>query len=151
MVWKTSSVAIASHPALGCAPTSFAQECPSCATGFALWFVPSTVRTESPPLGRKFCLEQLEDRITPSGLPPGITLDDTTGVISGTIDPTAAQSSAYSITIEVDAEGLSTSTSFTWMVSAATPAPTLTSPGNQVNAAGSAVDLQLSGTDSGGY
>ena len=57
-----------------------------------------------------------------TGLPPGLTLNSATGVISGTIDRSASLGSPYTVTITAtDAGGLSTSRSFTWTVS--NPAP----------------------------
>ncbi|MFJ5370354.1 Ig-like domain-containing protein, partial [Bosea sp. CER48] len=57
-----------------------------------------------------------------TGLPPGLTLNPATGVISGTIDRSASLGSPYTVTITAtDAGGLSTSRSFTWTVG--NPAP----------------------------
>ncbi|WP_306224535.1 Ig-like domain-containing protein [Bosea beijingensis] len=57
-----------------------------------------------------------------NGLPPGLTLNPITGVISGTLDRSASLGSPYSVTITAtDAGGLSTSRSFTWTVTNPSP------------------------------
>jgi hypothetical protein len=83
-----------------------------------------------------------------SNLPPGLSIDDQSGLISGTIDPEAsALNTPYDVTVTATDQDQVASTSFTWTVSAANPAPVLTDPGDQVNAAGDSVDLALSATD----
>jgi CshA-type fibril repeat protein len=62
---------------------------------------------------------------TATGLPPGLSIDLATGVISGTINRNASQTNggSYSVTITAtDPGGLTTSQTFTWTV--ANPAPT---------------------------
>ena len=89
------------------------------------------------------------------GLPSGLTIDNDSGVISGTIDPSAASNTAYSVTVSVTdyvpATPQTTTTTFNWTVGAPTPGPALDTIANQTNAAGDYVDLPLSATDSGGY
>ncbi|GAA0477594.1 hypothetical protein GCM10009096_19360 [Parasphingorhabdus litoris] len=61
---------------------------------------------------------------TASGLPAGLTIDPSTGVISGTIDRSASQvnGGVYSITVTADdGRGGTVSTTFTWTVT--NPAP----------------------------
>ena len=53
-----------------------------------------------------------------SGLPPGLTLTTSTGLISGTVSASAA--SSYVVTIGASDGALSASTSFTWNTTAAT-------------------------------
>ena len=56
-------------------------------------------------------------------LPPGLSIDPSTGVITGTIDPSASVSGPYSVTITgTDPSGAATSQTFTWNI--ANPAPT---------------------------
>jgi hypothetical protein len=85
-----------------------------------------------------------------TGLPTGLSINSSTGLISGTVDYSAAESFAgsYSPTVLVsDGHGGSASTTFAWTVSDTNRAPTLTNPGSQSSALGSSVSLQLSATD----
>src|ERR1043166_8675484 len=85
---------------------------------------------------------------TASGLPAGLTLAPTTGLIPGT--PTTANT--YNVTVGVTDGVLSASASFTWTVNAApvpdTTVPTIsiTSPTNQSTYATSSSSVTLSGT-----
>ncbi len=59
---------------------------------------------------------------TATGLPPGLSIDGTTGVISGTIDPSASVNGPYTVTVTAtDGSEASTQQTFTWTVS--NPAP----------------------------
>ncbi|MFB6287127.1 MAG: Ig-like domain-containing protein [Candidatus Bipolaricaulia bacterium] len=58
-----------------------------------------------------------------SGLPSGLSIDASTGVVSGTLASSASQNSPYSVTITADdGNGGSASSSFAWTVT--NPAPT---------------------------
>src|SRR5262245_30682795 len=84
------------------------------------------------------------------GLPVGLSINSSTGLITGTVGYSDAESLAgsYSPTVMVaDGHGGSASASFTWTVSATDRAPTLTNPGNQTSALGSSVSLQLNASD----
>ena len=60
-----------------------------------------------------------------TGLPTGLTINTTTGVISGTLDKNASASSAYTVSVTAtDPYGASVTTSFTLTVS--NPAPNAT-------------------------
>ena len=78
-------------------------------------------------------------------LPPGLSIDSSSGVISGT--PTTAGS--YPVTITAtDTDGYNGSASFTWTI---TNAVTVTSPGPQSDTSGSAISpVTVSASDSGG-
>lgn len=69
------------------------------------------------------------------GLPPGLTMDPNTGIISGTLDPSASQGGkdgVYTVTITVDdGKGGKTDVSFEWDVS--NPPPEANDDGYSVN------------------
>ncbi len=76
-------------------------------------------------------------------LPPGLAIDPSAGVISGT--PTTGGSYPVTITVSDDA-GYSSSTSFTWTI---TNIVSVTSPGDQSNVSGTAISpVAISATDS---
>ncbi len=87
-----------------------------------------------------------------SNLPPGLSIDPDTGLISGAVNPSATLGTAYAVTVTAtdNATSLSASQSFNWTINATNVAPVLTSPGNQTNAAGDYVALQLSAADADG-
>jgi hypothetical protein len=87
-----------------------------------------------------------------SNLPPGLSIDSNTGLISGTIGGSATLGVPYAVTLTtVDSvTNLYTSQTFNWTINATNVAPALTSPGNQSNSAGDDVSLQLSATDADG-
>jgi hypothetical protein len=88
---------------------------------------------------------------TATGLPSGLSIDSNTGLISGTIDLTAASPTPYIVTVTADAgSGHSASQTFDWTVTATNLPPTLTNPGNQVSAAGDSVSLPLTASDPDG-
>jgi len=79
---------------------------------------------------------------TAAGLPPGLSADPATGLISGI----PAQAGDFAVTVTArDATGASGSAAFGWTVGNLV---TVTSPGNQVTAAQSPVSLQMQATDS---
>jgi len=82
-----------------------------------------------------------------AGLPPGLSVDGTTGIISGTLAATAGSATPYSVTVTASDGSLSASQTFEWLVSK--DVVTLTNPGAQFNTEGDAVSLQLSASDSG--
>ena len=82
-----------------------------------------------------------------NGLPTGLSINSSTGLISGT--PTTAGSSSVTVTAK-DGTGATGSTSFTWTVNAASSGNTVTvtNPGNQTGTVGTAASLQISASDS---
>ena len=88
-----------------------------------------------------------------AGLPSGLFLDSGSALISGTLGYTDAetQGGVYSVTITAyDALGGSRSQTFTWNVAHSSTTPTLDNPGDQSNAEGDGVTLQLAGADADG-
>ena len=83
-----------------------------------------------------------------SGLPSGLSIDSDTGLITGTLGFDA--SGSHAATVTVTDGSVSASTSFTWTVANTNRAPVVISPGDQNDAEGDAVSLQLSASDSDG-
>ena len=81
-----------------------------------------------------------------TGLPAGLSINSSTGLISGT--PTTAGTSDVTVAAK-DTTGASGSASFTWTINSATGNKvTVTNPGNQTGTVGTAVSLQISASDS---
>jgi|GEM_PF-749331 len=85
-----------------------------------------------------------------TGLPAGLSIDSSSGLISGNVDLAAMGSSPYAVTVVVSDGTLSASQTFAWTVTNTNRAPQVTSPGNQSNARGDTVSLQIAGTDTDG-
>jgi len=82
-----------------------------------------------------------------TGLPAGLSINPSTGVISGT-PTTASTGSPFSVTVTVtDTSGASGSATFNWTVHNVV---TVTNPGTQVTPPTTAVSLGMSATDSNG-
>jgi hypothetical protein len=79
-----------------------------------------------------------------TGLPPGLTINQSTGLISGTIDPRG--DGTYNVTVTPANNGGQGGVSFQWVVADTMP-PTLTNPGNQTSAAGQAINLTIQSVD----
>jgi serine protease len=80
-----------------------------------------------------------------TGLPAGLTINTTSGLVSGT--PTTGGSSSVTVTAR-DTTGASGSTSFSWTVNVASNRVTVTSPGNQSSRVNRSLTLQIHATDS---
>ncbi|MDH6119877.1 hypothetical protein ABH930_001117 [Kitasatospora sp. GAS204A] len=81
-----------------------------------------------------------------TGLPAGLSIDSSTGLISGT--PTASGTSNVTVTA-TDSTGPSGSTTFSWTVDAvAGNTVTVTNPGTQTSTVGSGASLQIAAGDS---
>ena len=80
---------------------------------------------------------------TATGLPAGLSLDPAGGTITGTIAASAANATPYSVTVMASDGSASQSQTFSWSVSAVS----LTSPGDQTNLDGAAVNLPVTATD----
>ncbi|HUC59490.1 MAG TPA: putative Ig domain-containing protein [Streptosporangiaceae bacterium] len=81
-----------------------------------------------------------------TGLPAGLSINSSSGLITGT--PTTSGSNSVTVTA-TDTTGAHGSASFTWTINSATGnTVTVTNPGNQTGTVGTAVSLQISATDS---
>ena len=83
-----------------------------------------------------------------TGLPPGLSVNPTSGVISGT--PPFTSAGTYSVSATVSDGALTHSRSFSWIITNTNRPPSLEQPADQVSAAGAAVSLQLSASDPDG-
>ncbi len=83
-----------------------------------------------------------------SGLPPGLTIDVSTGLISGSLGQAGA--GVYQVLATVSDGLLSHSQSFLWSITHTNRAPELTSPAGQMHAENMPVGLQLVATDADG-
>jgi hypothetical protein len=81
-----------------------------------------------------------------SGLPSGLSIDSSSGAITGTISSGADTSSPYTTVIAVTDGTRTAVDSFTWDVSAAGPV-ILAKPDDQTNAVGDMLAVQLQGED----
>ena len=75
-------------------------------------------------------------------LPPGLTINATTGVITGTVGPFASLNSPYTVTISATHDSVGGSVQFTWTVKQ--EPLVLVNPGNQTNIEGDLVNLTIS-------
>ncbi len=82
-----------------------------------------------------------------TGLPAGVTIDSTSGVMSGTIANSAASDTAYVVSVTAtDSAGSSGTQTFTWAVNL--PVVTITSPGDQADLIGDNVNMTVSASSS---
>ena len=87
---------------------------------------------------------------TASGLPSGMTINSSTGLISGTVNYGATAAGPYSVQVTAtNQQGLTDSKTFTWTVNALPPV--VTSPGNQTSNEHATINVAVSATDPGGY
>ena len=83
-----------------------------------------------------------------TSLPAGLSLNASTGILSGTISTSADANSPYTVIITASDGAYSASQTITWAVN---PYPvTLTSPGNQTNYDSDSVDLEITASDTSG-
>jgi len=86
-----------------------------------------------------------------AGLPDGLSIGNSTGLISGTVVTGAAANVPYTVDVTVTDGTYSTDVGFGWTITAGTnSAPVLTNPGTQVNVVGDSVYLALSASDPDG-
>jgi hypothetical protein len=83
-----------------------------------------------------------------TGLPPDLTINGTTGKITGTIAYTASPNSPYAVTVTVtDTDTNETSVNFNWTVNRVNLPPDVTNPGNQSDVEGAVISLEVVATD----
>ena len=86
-----------------------------------------------------------------SYLPPGLSIDPSSGLISGTIAQGAGVGSPYTIAVSASDGTNQATQSFDWTVmQAANLPPTITNQGDQANREGDAVALTIAGNDPDG-
>jgi hypothetical protein len=88
---------------------------------------------------------------TAGGLPTGLGISASTGVISGTVAQGSA--GAYNTSVQVNDGALTTTVNFTWTVSSPPPsntAPSVTNPGDQIATEGDVVSLNIIASDAEG-
>jgi Putative Ig domain/PLD-like domain len=129
--------------------TTFNADFTGSSTGKVSIFSPGTQTTA--PSAAAYLQTQGEDTCTgtltysASGLPTGLSINSTTGVISGT----ATKAGTYTVTVTgKDSTGPTGSATYTWNVGSATNTVTVTNPGSQSGTVGNAASLQISATDS---
>jgi PKD repeat protein len=82
-----------------------------------------------------------------ANLPPDLSLNPTTGLISGGLSYIAENSSPYAVVVTVSDGAASTSVTFNWSVSHTNRPPALAHPGDQNNAEGQTVFLEMRAAD----
>jgi hypothetical protein len=83
-----------------------------------------------------------------AGLPPSLSVNPSTGLISGTL--TRADTGSYTVTATVSDGSVPVSQQFTWVVTHINRAPVLANPGNQLTVIANSVSLPATGTDPDG-
>ena len=84
-----------------------------------------------------------------SGLPAGLSINASSGFISGT--PTTAGASSVTVTVNDGRGGIATTASFGWTVQAAANIPpSITTPAAQTSTVGQAASLAISASDPNG-
>ncbi len=83
-----------------------------------------------------------------TGLPGGLAINATSGLICGT--PTFTSAGTYSVAATVSDGSLSQSRTFSWTITNTNRAPSLTQPANQTGATGTAASLSLTASDPDG-
>ena len=81
-----------------------------------------------------------------SGLPSGLSINSSTGVISGTVGGGASTTTPYTPTITVTDGTRTAIDTFNWTITQAGPV-IVTFPGNQTNAVGDMLALPITATD----
>jgi len=86
-----------------------------------------------------------------TNLPPGLTINPTSGLISGTVGAGASAASPYSVIATVsDGKAAPVEAPFAWTISGGNQPPVVVKPADQVNFEGDVVSLQVQATDPNG-
>ena len=80
-----------------------------------------------------------------TGLPAGISIEPTSGVIAGTLG--YATAGTYNVVVTVSDGSLIATAPFVWTVTDTNAAPTITNPGNQTDAEGDSVSVAIAAAD----
>ncbi len=83
------------------------------------------------------------------GLPSGLSINASTGVISGTVASGASADSPYTVTLFASDGTYTDNETFTWTIGVSTPV-SIADPGDQSNNAGDTVSLAMAATDTAG-
>jgi len=83
-----------------------------------------------------------------SGLPKGLSVNSSSGLISGTLSYTSAGS--YTVKAKVSDGSASAETTFPWTVNNVNRAPQVSNPGEQRNRSGDAIELRIQASDPDG-
>jgi hypothetical protein len=83
-------------------------------------------------------------------LPPGLTINASSGLISGTVSMSAVVGVPYNVTVTVsDSKAAPVEAAFTWTITGNRP-PVVVQPANQVNVEGAVISLQVVASDPDG-
>lgn len=83
-----------------------------------------------------------------NNLPPGLSINPSTGTISGVVATGAAQPGAWAVSIQAQSGDATNWVQFNWFISRATnSAPTVTNPGGQTTSIGASVELSIAASD----
>jgi|GEM_PF-6050858 len=85
-----------------------------------------------------------------ANLPPGLSIDWSTGVISGSVSAGAVADSPYTSSIIVSDGSGNASLNLNWIVTMANVAPAVLSPGDQASTEGDAISIQIVASDTNG-
>ncbi len=83
-----------------------------------------------------------------TGLPDGVSINSSTGLISGTLSAVSAGN--YTVEVTVSDGSLTDVQSFSWLVNDVNQPPSITTPGNQVNQLSDSVNLPIQASDADG-
>ena len=83
-----------------------------------------------------------------TNLPPGLTINPTSGLISGTVGAGASAASPYSVVVTVsDGKAAPVEAPFGWTITGGNAPPVVVKPADQVNFEGDPVSLQVQASD----